>query len=120
MSLVNTALTPSAISTLIPGLGYVVLVDVAWDNSYPTGGETWNLSAYGTTVIGAWPIAETLNDGGYVSRYVRGAAGAAASGLLQSYCQDCDAVADSALIETTAAVDLSAINGQRWAILFSA
>jgi hypothetical protein len=108
------------VSNLIAGVGYIVVLDVAWDNSYPTGGETWDVSAYGTTVLGAWVIASTLDDGGYVNRYVCAAAGAAATGILQSYWGNNDGGADGPLIQTANTTDVSAQTAERWAVLFAA
>lgn len=120
MALTTTALTPVVRSNCVPGLGYFVVLQVAWDNSYPTGGETWDVSAYGTTVIGAWQIAGTLDDEGHQDKYVLAAAGAAATGILQAYWYDYDAGADGLAIEVGNTTDLSATNGQRWCVWFQA
>lgn len=120
MALTTTAQTPPVVSNVIPGAGYFVVLTVAWDASYPTGGETWDVSAYGSTVLGAWQIAGTLDDEGFIARYVAAAAGAAATGILQAYWYDYDAVADGLAVEVANTTNLSAANGQVWCVWFTA
>lgn len=115
MSLTISALSPTRNSGLIAGLGFKSLVDIAWDNSYAANGETCDVSGiFVNEVYGAVPIADTLDDGGYQCTYCRAASGAPATGVLQAYYGDNDAVADGALIEVADMTDVSAMTAQRW------
>lgn len=116
MALIIT--TPNTrVSGLIPGMGFQAVMQFVYDNSYPTGGEVADLSAtFPNEVFGGVPIADTLNDGGFISRYVRAANGAPASGIIQVYEKPASGAvgAIGALPEAGNARDLSAINGQLW------
>lgn len=92
------------------------LVQVAYDSSYPTGGETADFSSvFPTRILGAFIIAETLNDAGYDCRYVLGTAGDPATGVIQVYWQTDTATAVS--VEVTNTTDISAMNGQIWLVI---
>lgn len=118
MALTITAPTPALQSNLIAGFGFAAIVDIAWDNSYPNNGETCDLSGiFPSEVYGGAVIADTLDDGGYECVYSRAAAGAPATGVLQAYYGDWDAVADGALIEVADMTDVSAMTAQRWLFL---
>lgn len=110
--------TPSSrISGAIPGYGHMAVVQIVYDNSYPTGGELCDLSAtFPNEVFGGTPIADTVNDGGFISRYVRATAGVPASGIIQVYEKPASGAvgAIGALPEAGNTRDLSAINGQLW------
>jgi len=116
MAVTMTAITPSQMSNVKEGEGYKVMIDATWDNSYPTGGEVFNLSPFfPNEVFGGTNIADTLNDGGYECTYTRAAAGAPATGVVQCWWTNNDAggVQDP-LIQITDMTDVSAMNLQRW------
>lgn len=111
--------TPSSrISNLIPGLGFGAVVQFVYDNSYPTGGEVADLSGtFPSEVYGGRVISDTLNDGGYKCSYVRAAAGAPATGVVQVYYGNNNGGADGVMVECADMTDISAMNGQLWLFL---
>lgn len=76
--------------------GQIDVINVAFDSSYPTGGETLEFSFTPSIVI-----AEP--NSGYVFSYDH------TNSKLQAYYADYDAVADGALIEVADEADLSAL-----------
>jgi len=113
MSLTITT-TGSRVSGQIAGYGFFAIAQIAWDNSYPTGGETCDLSGiFPNEVFGGMVFADTLNDGGYKCSYVLAGSGAPATGVIQAYWVDTtvDGAAMAQVVNTT---DLSAMNGQTW------
>ena len=117
MAVTAAALTTPVRSGLIPGLGFKTMLAVTWDASYAAGpGETLDLSAFfPTEVFGGAVYGDTLNDGGYECVYVRGTAGDPATGAVEAWYTNNDAggVQDP-LIEVAGAVNLSAMDAQRW------
>ena len=106
--------TGSRISGQIPGFGFFAVSQIVWDNSYPTGGETCDLSGvFPNEVYGGAVFADTLNDGGYKCSYVLAAAGAPATGVIQAYWVDTttDGAPMAQVVDMT---DVSAMNGQTW------
>lgn len=94
---------------------YSAIVTVAYDASYPTGGETFDVSAIlPNTAVGGVPIGDTLNDGNYIMRFIPAAADDPATALIQVFWQN--EVAASVLVEVTATTDISAVDGQRWMV----
>jgi hypothetical protein len=89
-----------------------IIVDITMDNSYPTGGETCDLSSYfGTACWGGHPIDDMAN-AGYLMRYDPAASNAPATGKLLAYYFDYDAGADGAGIQVANTTDLSALTGK--------
>lgn len=110
-----TITTPNnRISTLIPGFGFEVAVNIVWDAEYPTGGETAALNTiFANEVYGGHVISDTVDDAGWVPRYVRDTAGAPATGDIQLYYANYDA-ADGVMIEVPDMTNVSAMDGQLW------
>ena len=75
---------------------------VTFDNSYPTGGETFDISGY----FQGSPDVQVTGDDGYVIEHDRGTA---AAGKLVARYGDYDATADGALIDVANTTDLSAV-----------
>lgn len=116
MTVTAAVLSPRSNSGLLSGEGFKAFATVVWDNSYPTGGETLDLSAiFPNEVFGGTNYADTLNDGGFECTYTRATAGAPATGLVQAWYTNNDAGgAQDPLIEVADMADVSAMNGQRW------
>lgn len=77
-------------------------VTLAFDDSYPTGGEVLAASDLGLSEVRYFP---TVLAGGYVLQYDY------ANGKLQAFYADNDAVADGPLIEVANATDLETLTG---------
>jgi len=82
------------------GNGFVVIADVAFDNSYPTGGEEVLPEKFG---INALDFVQAAPSSGYVFQYDH------TNKKLLAYYADYDAVADGALIQVPDTTNLSAI-----------
>lgn len=80
---------------------------VAFDDSYPTGGEAFNAETQSgfTDVVQVWVAPKA----GYVFEYVDSAT--AANRKIKAYFSDYDAGADGALIEVADTTDLEAVTG---------
>lgn len=87
---------------------------LAFDSSYPTGGEAVDLSSYfpGGTIIQV--MADPCSSGGYVVGHDYGTP---AAGKFMAYWCDYDAGADGALVQVTATTDLSALTAVHVTIL---
>jgi len=116
MALTVTALTPNPTSGNIPGIGFAAIVQVAFDSSYIITGEVLDLSGiFPTMVFGGCVINDTLNDGGWMMKYVRATSGAPATGVIQAFGQQTNAATTNGpLLNSLTAEDLSAVNGQYW------
>lgn len=94
------AIAVSFIARLKMGRAFVNVVDVALDNSYPTGGEALSARELGMqTVLTALPELAA----GYVARYNQ------STGKLMVYYGDNNNASDGPLIEVPNATDLSAV-----------
>lgn len=114
MTVALSAFVPSTISAPRAGLGFEFIVRLVMDASMLQAGELLDLSSIvptAGTVFGGVPIAETLNDGGFVIKYVRGAT--SASGLLQCYGMPA-AAASGPLVLLSNGANVSAVDGQTW------
>lgn len=81
----------------------VVIGTIAMDNSYPTNGEVVDLSDYfGTAVY--WGLGFDSN--GFILCHDRAAV---ATGCVEAFWADYDAVADGALVEVANTTNLAAI-----------
>lgn len=94
---------------------------IAWDTSYPTGGETADFSSvFPTCILGAWQIGGTVDDEGCKFIYCRAAAGAPATGVIQAY-YDTDPAAgggaNTEFVEVTNTDNLSAATAQVWLVV---
>ena len=83
----------------------MTLVDVDFDNSYPTGGEALTPGNVGLSTFDI--VINTGSDTGYVFEFNH------ASNLLLAYWQDADAIADSALVQVANTTDLSGVTNVR-------
>lgn len=105
MALGITQRTDSAGTTPVEGFGdlKVVALQIDFDASYPTGGETLDLSPWFRQVYGVVVAMK----GGYYLEYVPGTD--ASDGKLKVRYADYDAAADGVLIEVPNLTDLSAL-----------
>ena len=113
----TTAANGGAIkSGMIPGLGCQAVVTVVHSGTYTNpGGDAVDLSAvFPTEVLGGRPISDTVDDGGYKSTYVRAAAGAPDTGVIQMYWVDANNAGDAAFVQVADMTALTAIDGQLW------
>lgn len=79
----------------------LVIAQITFDSLYASGGEALVASSLGLDeILAVFPA----NDAGYLFEYDK------ANGKLMAYYADYDAVADGALIQVAASVDLSAVN----------
>ena len=95
----------------------MAIVEVAWDASFESAlGEPLDLTTvFPNEVYGGCVVADTISDGGYKCTYVRGAAGAPSSGVLQAYGVVTDGFGLSGpLLLMATAHDPSAMTDQRW------
>ena len=101
-------------SGLVPGLGFMAIVNITMDNAYAFGGEYCNLSAiFPNQVFGGHVIADPVDCGGFVSKYVAGAT--PTSGLIQVFAQVTAAAGTCGpLNECLTTESLSMIDGQVW------
>jgi hypothetical protein len=92
----------------------LLLGTLAMDSSYPTNGETVDLSSYfpGGSIL--FFAAEPTSSGAYVLAHD---GGTATAGKIEAYYCDYDAVADGALIEVANTTDLSGITAAKCLIL---
>ena len=92
----------------------VVSLSVAFDSSYPTGGEVIDLSPYfgdtGGILLACFVPEDTQ---GYVCKYIGDTNRTMAGGLLKLYYADYDAEADGVLIEAANELDVSALTAVR-------
>jgi len=92
----------------------VTYLDVAFDSSYVTGGEAFDISKYIPDTAGIILAVLVPEDTqGYVIKYIQDTNRTASGGKLKAYYADYDAVADGALIEVANGVDLSALTAVR-------
>lgn len=88
----------------------MLVADVAFDSSYPTGGEVLDLSAYFSKTYAVLVPEDTK---GYVIKYLKTTDRVVSTGLLKVYYADYDAGADGVLIEVANELDLSALTAVR-------
>lgn len=96
-----------------------VFVDVAFDSSYPTGGEIIDLTKYisDNGLILAVIVPEDVS--GYSIKYKSSTSRVPSTGKLMVYYSDYDAVADGVLVEVPNTTDLSALIAVRVMIMMA-
>lgn len=105
--------THVASGSLIGGFK-MVIGTIAMDSSYPTGGETLDLSEYfpGDSI---YSLSSELSSGaGYILGHD---GGTATAGKIEAWWADYDAGADGALIEVANTTDLSALTAVKVVII---
>lgn len=81
------------------------IYNVVFDDSYPTGGEVFDVSAeFSGSPNVKWSVAADTTP---LALIVKHNLGTAAAGTLLAYYQDCDAAGDSGLIEVGDTTDLA-------------
>jgi hypothetical protein len=114
MAIVASVLSPRVASSLIPGFGFEAIVNIVPDNSYDANGDTTDLSAvFPNEVYGGHPIHAAIDTSVVVLKYRRAAAGAPATGFIQSYVTDTSG-ADGAMVELSAGAGNEGITEQYW------
>lgn len=114
MAMVASALSPAVKSGLIPGFGFEAIVNIVPDNSYDANGDPVDLSAiFPTEVYGGHPIHYVIDSAVVVLKYSRAAAGAPATGVVQSYVTDTSG-ADTAMVELGAGAGNEGITESYW------
>lgn len=101
------ALTITKIANLSLGNAEGVVVDVDFDSSYPTGGESLTASDLGFQHASDIKLVLASPDGGYIFQYDY------TNKKLLAYYADYDAVADGALIQVPNTTDLSGVTDVR-------
>lgn len=108
MGLTVTLVSPTIVNkveNIFSGSKVDVYLDVLFDSSHADGGETFDLSKYMSKVLSVVPVEDS---DGYIVAYKPAASWAVATGKLQVYTFDYDAVADGPAIKATG-VDLSSL-----------
>lgn len=114
MAIVVSALSPRVASGLIPGFGHEVILNLIPDNSYDANGDPVDLSPYfPNEVYGGHPIHAAIDTSVVVLKYSRAAAGAPATGVVQSYVTNTSG-ADGAMVELGAGAGNEGITEQYW------
>lgn len=92
-----------------------LVVDVAFDDSYPTGGETFNVSTWLSSVYSVTHVpSDAAAEGLAGARVYAHDKGTAAAGLLLVYLED---AVSGIYGEETAAADLSSLTAVRFKVL---
>lgn len=114
MAITVTELSPRVRSTLIPGFGYELILNLVPDNSYDNNGDVIDLTTYfPNEVYGGHSIHYALGTAATVLKYTRAASGAPATGAVQSYVTDTSG-ADAAMPELSAGAGNEGITESYW------